>query len=411
LLTWMGPRAMSIGYRLLGCIALFNMGLFISGCWDQHELENRRFVLAVAIDRADQGLGPERKDVARIESFVQPHGNKRYRLSFQILDVTPSENIINGPKGHLSTYVISNTGESMFEMLRDMLGQTDRPFWFEHIQTIIISEAAARQGGLQPMIDLFRRDPEMRWGTKMLITPGEARSLLEYQPPNEQPSGIFIANSLGLYRKNTHVPTWRTDIGDLAQSVDNKSRVLIARIELVDNVVKLGGMALFKKGKFVGYVDDYALQGGKFILGIEKSAIITAECSEHPGKIIAFELFRHNTKVTPHLDGENIYYTLDIAMRGNLGEIQCGRQHDTMNADQLRKIEDLVAEEVKNNVLYALHINQKLQVDAIGFGAKLKAHEPLVWEKVKDRWNEEVFPTISVVVSVNVVIEEIGEHK
>jgi len=52
-----------------------------------------------------------------------------------------------------------------------------------------------------------------------------------------------------------------------------------------------------------------------------------------------------------------------------------------------------------------------LQVDASVFGAKLKAHEPVVWEKVKDRWNDEVFPTVSLLVSVNVVIENIGEHK
>jgi len=398
--------------RLLGCILITTISLLLSGCWDRSELEERHFVLAVAIDRGDQGLGPEQgKDVPRVETFVQPHGDKRYRLSLQILDMMPSEKDAGGSKGEEVTYVISNTGESMFEMLRDMLGQSDQSLWFEHMQTIIISEAAARQGGLQPIIDLFRRQAEMRWLIKTLITPGEARPFLEYKLPSGEPSGIFLANSLQLYKKNTHVPTWRTDIGDLAKSIDNKSRVLMARIELVDNVVKIGGLGLFKKDKFVGYVDEYATQGGKFILGIEKSAIITAECPEHPGKIIAFELFRHNTKLTPHLDGENIYYTLDIAMRGNLGEIQCGRQHDTMDAGVIHKIEELVAEEVKRNVLYAVHINQNLQVDAIDFGAKLKAHQPLMWEKIKDRWEDEVFPNVSLLVSVNVVIENIGEHK
>lgn len=407
----MEPRTLGKWYGLFGCILMSIISLLISGCWDQHELENRRFVLAVAIDRADQGLGPEDKNVGRVETFVQPHGVKRYRLSFQILNITPSENIINGPKGQISTYVISNTGESMFEMLRDMLGQTDRPFWFEHIQAIIISEAAVRQSGLQPMIDLFRRDSEMRWLTKILITPGEARPLLEYQPPSGEASGVFIANSLQMYRKNTHVPTWRTDIGDLAQSTSNNSRVLLARIQLVDNVVKIGGIGLFKENRFVGYADEYATQGGKFVLGIEKSAIITAQCPEHPGKIVAFELFRHNTKLTPHVDGEKIYFTLDITMWGNLGEAQCGRQHDMGDTGEKHKIEKIIAEEVKNNVLYSLHTYQRLKVDAVLFDAKLRTHEPLVWEKVKDRWNDEIFPTVSLNVSVNVDIENIGEHK
>lgn len=399
--------------RLLGCILITIVALFISGCWDRSELEERRFILAVAVDRADQGLGPEQgQDVTKVETFVQPHGSKRYRLSFQIMDITQSKGGGDGsPKGEIGTYVVSNTGESMFEMIRDMQGQVDQQLWFEHVQAIVISEAAVRQGGLQPIIDYFRRDPETRGLTKLMITSGEARPFLEYEPPGGEPSGIFLTNSLRQYRKNPHVPGWRSDVGDASRSIDNKSRVLIARVELVDDVVKLGGMALFKKGKFIGYVDEYATKGGNFLSGIEKSAIITAECPQHPGKIIVFENFRHNTKLEPHVDGENIYYTLDIAMRGNLGENQCGRQHDTMDAEVIHKVEQLIAEEVKHNVLYSLHTYQRLQLDASVFGAKLQAYEPLVWEKVKDRWNEDVFPNISLIVSVNVVIENIGGHK
>ena len=397
--------------RLLGCIFIMIISLLVSGCWDRRELEDRHYVLAVAIDRGDQGLGSEEKDVARVETFAQPYGTKRYRLSFQILGLMPSSSIVNGPQGEELTYIISNTGESMFEMLRDMLGQIDQPFWFEHMQVIIISEAAVRQGGLQPMIDLFRRDTEMRSTTKLIMTSGEARSLLEYQPPSGEPGGIFIANSLRLYKKNPHVPGWHTDVGDLAKSVDNKGTVLLARIELADKIIKLGGMAVFKNGKFAGYVDEYVTQGGKFVSGIEKSAIITVECPEHHGKIIAFELFRHNTKLTPHVDGEKIYYTLDIAMRGNVGETQCGLTHDLMDATVIHQIEELVAEEVKRNVLYTLHTYQELHVDASVFGAKLQAHEPATWEKVKDSWNDEIFPTITLAVSVNVVVESIGAHK
>ena len=414
LLTGMRSQAMSIWFkRLLGCIMIMTMNLFLSGCWDQRELEDRHIVLAVAIDTADQGVGLDQdKNVTRVETFAQPYGSKRYRLSVQIMEIMPAKlGNAGGPQGEITTYVISNTGESMLEMLRDMLGQLNHRLLFEHLHVIIISEAAVRQGGLQPMIDLFLRDPQMPAGTNILLTSGEARSLLDYKPPSGEPSGVFISHSIGQYRKNTHVPGWHTDIEDLTKSTDNKSRVLMSRVELVDNVIKLGGMALFKENKFVGYVDEYVTKGGKIILGVEKSAVITVECPVHPGKILVFELFRHNTKLTPHVDGENIMYTLDIAMTGNLAEAQCSLQDDSMDPETIHTIEVLVAEEVKRNVLYAFHTYQTLQVDAIGFGTKLHAHKPLVWEQVKDRWNEEVFPAVSLQVSVNVVIENIGDHK
>ncbi len=395
--------------KVLGCLILIIVSLCIGGCWDRKESEERHFVLAVAIDSADPG-----KDGSTVQSFVQPHGSKRYRLSFQIMDLVPRESsmdIFQGSQAETTTYVISSTGESLFEIFRDILGQVSRGLWFEHMQAIVISEEAVRQGGLEPIMDFFRRDKQMRWLTKLMITSGQARSLLEYHPPSGEASGIFMANSLRLYGKNPHVAGWHTDVGDFSKSVDNKSRVLISRIELADHVIKLGGMALFVGGKFIGYVDEYATQGGKFLSGIEKSAIITVECPEHPNKIMAFEVLRHETKLKPYVDNDKIYFTLDIGMTGNLGEMQCRQLHDTMDTREIHKLEETVAIEVKRNALYAFHTFQRLQVDADGFSGKVKAYEPLMWEKVKDHWDKETFPTISLDVVVQVTIENTGGHK
>jgi len=399
------------GYKsCFGCILVLTVSLFISGCWDQKELQERHFVLAVGIDKADEGETMKEKEKKQVENFVQPHGDKLYRLSFQILQLTPASGE-GTRKASTSTYVISSTGESMFEMLRDMLGQSSKGFWFEHVQAIVISEEAVKQGGLQPIIDLFRRDTEMRWLIKPLITSGNAKKILEFKPPSGEPGGVALARSLQLYKKNPHIPGWNSGLGETSQAIDNKRTIQICRVELEGDIVKLGGTALFKAGKFVGYIDEYATQGTAFFSASEKSSIITIECPDHPGKILVFELFRHETKLTPHINGEDIYFTLDIGMRGNLGESQCGNHFDPMDAEAIRRVEILVAEEVKHNILYAFHSYQSLQADPGDFAAKLKAHQPLVWEKVKEHWNEEIFPSISLMPSVNVVIENVGSHK
>lgn len=98
-------------------------------------------------------------------------------------------------------------------------------------------------------------------------------------------------------------------------------------------------------------------------------------------------------------------------MTGNLSEIQCDQLHDAMDAKEIHKFEGWIADEVKNNALYAFHTYQKMQVDADGFGPKLKAYEPLTWEKVKEDWDEKTFPTISLDITVRVNIENIGEHR
>jgi len=82
-----------------------------------------------------------------------------------------------------------------------------------------------------------------------------------------------------------------------------------------------------------------------------------------------------------------------------------------MDHREVHKVEEVVEEEIKRNVLYTLHRYQDLKIDGSVFGKKLSIHEPLVWAEVKDRWNDEIFPDISLYITVHVGIENIGEHK
>jgi Ger(x)C family germination protein len=400
--------------RIASCLVLLCLCLVMSGCWDRRELQDRNFVLAVAIDTADAGskpgLDPEQAlKVKNMETFAQPNGSKRYRLSLQLLKFAPG----GDDKEESKTYVISNTGESFFEMIRDMLGQSSKSLWFEHVQVIIISEAVLKQAGLAEVLDFFKRDSEMRSRIKVYVTPGTARSLLEYNPPSKEAGGMYLADLIRLHARNNHVAGGRTDLGYTIQYFDSKSNILLPRIEIADKVVKLGGSAVFKKDQFIGYADGYAIAGLKFMYGTEVSAIVATECPDHPGHQMAFELYRDNTKLMPHVEDGNIYFTLDINMYGNLGEIQGDiRDDNTLDPQYIHKLELAFAEEIKHNVLYADNVFRKeMRVDCLsGLAAKMKAHEPVVWGQVKDQWDE-IYPSIPIIVSVNVSIRGIGTHK
>jgi spore germination protein KC len=373
----------------------------ISGCWDMRELQDRNIVLAVAIDKAD--------DMKEVETFVQPHGSKRYRVSLQILKLAPG----GEQKEESRTFVKSNTGESIFEMVRDMLGQSSKSLWFEHIQVIIISDAVLKEVGLGELLDFFTRDAEMRSRIKVYVTSGKARPIIEFSPPSKEPGGVFLANISRLHLKNVHVAASRTDLGYTVQYFDNKSDVILPRIEMVDKVVKLGGSAVFKKDRFIGYADEYAVAGSKMMFGTEKSAVITIDSPKNPGHQIVFELFRHDTTLTPHVENGVIYFTNEISMYGNIGEIQGDiNENDAMDPEYILTLEAAFAEEIKRNIYYTEKVLKKeMKVDPIGrFAGKLKAHEPETWEQVKDQWNE-LYPTIPLYVSVNVTIRNIGSHK
>jgi len=394
-------RIVIVGMGLCAC-------MLTAGCWDAKETQDRNFVLVAAIDDADIVTKSEsEKQIAHTQTFVQKQGTKEYMLSLQILKLAKSES--KGGVQSERTFVISDTGKPMFEMVRDMLGQSSKSLFFEHLDAVIISEAAVKKRGLRSILDFFRRDPEMRWRTKIFITPGEAKAIAQYNPPTGEPGGRYLDGLVRNHKKNIHVAGAKTDIGFISQGMDNDADYAIPRLDYIDNVPKLGGIALFKHDSLIGYADEYLTRGLKFMYGTEKSAVIPIKCPEHPEHEIVYELFQHDTKLVPHIEGDIIYFTLDITMQGNIGEITCTTKHNVHDVQFWHHVEEALAQEVTKNVLDFWEFEQRLGVDITNVKGKVKGEHPFEWEKNKDRWVE-LYPTIPLIVSVNVNIRSFGEH-
>lgn len=383
--------------------------LATAGCWDRVEIQERSFVLAVAIDLPEAGVERE-PGKARVESAGVAGPAPRYRLTLQLLKLGAGKAGEEKPGGESKTILVSSTGRNLFEAERDMLGESSKALWFENIQAIILSQAVVERYGLAAPLDFFRRDGEMRWAAQVFVTPGEARKLLEVQPPTGEPGGIYLANVAMRYKKDTYLPTARTNMGFTTQAIDNNLDHILPVLEPAGKSIKIKGGAMFKANKFLGYMDEYTIQGLRLIRGTEKSALITFECPVHPGSAVTFELFRHNSILKPRVEGEKIYFTLEIAMRGNFGEIQCEHLHDTLSTEYQMRAQELFAAEAKRNIEHTLDYARHLGWEMFYLRRSLQAYEPAVWDKIKDRWDE-LYPTIPVEVSVRVSIVNIGEHK
>lgn len=398
-------------------LILICLCLAVSGCWDRRELQERNFVLGIGIDYADVPQDKQQAEQRRVLSFYQPNGQKRYEMSLQILNLSPSGGSGEGgtggggSKGGGKTYVISNTGQSLFEMVRDMAGQVARSLWFEHIQTVVINEDVLKQDGLLPIVDFMRRDSEMRSRIRVLATPNKAKDILSYQPPNQEAGAIHLSGILRNHIKNTHVISAQSDFGYLMQYLANNKDMMIPRVELAGSKLKVGGAAIIRKNNMVGTFDEYAVKGARYLRTTVKSDVITVNCPEHPENIFVFEVFRYDAQLTPHRDNNGtLYYTFDIYLLGNIGELQiCPGGHDLNNVQFIRLLETTFAEAVKSNIEYTVREAQQLGTDVLGFDTKLKGTYPEMWEQVKDHWDE-IFSSIPVHISVNVTIRGTGER-
>lgn len=383
--------------------------LLTAGCWDRVELQDRAFVLAVAVDVPEEGADKE-PGKARVESYAHPAPADRYRLTFQVLRFGEARGGQDKPGGGSRTYLVTGRGPAMLDAVRDALGESSKGLWFENLQVLIFSQKAVERYGIAPIVDFFRRDAEMRGRAQIYVTPGEAAKLLKIAPPSGEPGGVFLASVARRQGKDIHLVTSRTDIGFTSQALDAGADMTFPVLEAAGETMKIKGAAVFKGNRFLGYIDEYTIRGIRIIRGVEKSASISFECPVHPGSAVTFELFRHQTALTPHVEGDRVWFTLSVAMRGNLDEVQCGHQHDTLATEYLDKAQKLAAAEVERNIRHSLAVAQRQGWELFYFQRSLQAFKHKDWARLKDRW-EEIYPTVPVEVKVRVSIINVGEHK
>ncbi len=404
-----GAKERSPAMRAALAAVLIAACLLTAGCWDRVEIQDRAFVLAVAVDVAEEGTDKE-PGKSRMESYAHPAPVDRYRVTFQVLRFGEAKGGQDRPGGGSRTFLVTGRGPAMLDAVRDALGESSKGLWFENMQVLIFSQKAVERYGMAPVVDFFRRDAEMRGRAQIFITPGEAGKLLKIAPPTGEPGGMFMANVARRQAKDINLPTSRTDIGFTSQALDAGADMMFPVLEATGEAMKIKGAAVFKGDRFLGYIDEYVIRGLRIIRGVEKSASISFECPVHPGSAVTFELFRHQTNLTPHVEGDRVWFTLAVAMRGNLDEVQCGHQHDTLSSEYLDKAQKLVAAEVERNIRHSLAVAQRQGWELFYFGRSLKAYKPKDWKRLKDRW-QEIYPTVPVDVRVRVSIINVGEHK
>ncbi|HEY3423150.1 MAG TPA: Ger(x)C family spore germination C-terminal domain-containing protein, partial [Negativicutes bacterium] len=88
----------------------------------------------------------------------------------------------------------------------------------------------------------------------------------------------------------------------------------------------------------------------------------------------------------------------------------CAGNHDTRDFAYLRTAEQLFADEIKRNCEFTLSELQRLGVDPLQLGSMVKEDYPDFWAQYGEQWDD-IYPTISIITSVNIVISDIGVHR
>jgi spore germination protein KC len=372
----------------------------LSACWNQKELTELAFVMAMGIDKGK---------------------HKKYDVSFEL--VNPG-NVSAGQTGGgqgLPIAVYRSSGDTITEAARNATKKVSRRLYYAHTNLVAFSEEIAKDG-LLDVLDALDRDPEFRTTTETVVTRGTTAenlvstlTILDKLPVNKITKEIKATESMlgenmsvnvddflnGLlsYGKEPIVNGYKVSgKKSMASKAENLQRTT------TEAFLEADGLAVFKKGKLTGWIDHQKARGVIWVLNKVKSTDIIVDWNGKKNAITMVPI-RSKTKVSVHFKNGKPVINITIKDEGWISEVNTAI--DLTNPKEIEKVDKLVEKEITRQILSSVRTAQKMKSDIFGFGENVHRTDPKYWNKIKGNWNQQ-FPDLEVNVVVDSYIRREG---
>ncbi|MDR6123829.1 spore germination protein KC [Bacillus sp. SLBN-46] len=372
----------------------------LSGCWNQKELTDLAFVMALGIDKGKE---------------------KKFNLSFQL--VNPS-NVSSGQTGGgngLPIAVYKSSGDTITEAARNATKKVSRRLYYAHTNVVVISEEVAKESLLY-VLDALDRDPEFRTTTELVIARGSKAedivttlTILDRLPVTKITKQIKFSESMlgenislniddfliGLLSKGKQpIANGYRLVGDKpkARKAENLQKTT------TDAFLQSDGLAVFNKGILRGWINHDKARGIVWVLDKVQSTDININW-EGKKNALSIAPIRSKTKVSVRIVNDKPIINVKNENEGWISEANTAIDLD--NPEIIAQIEKLTEKEITRQIRASVKEAQKLKSDILGFGEKVHIENPPLWKKIQGNWDEE-FADLQVNVHVDSYIRRQG---
>lgn len=403
--------------RIIRLFAALTVGLWLplllSGCWDRIEIEERAFVLGIAVDLAAPEELSDDEGVTALKGVTPLPPGKPVRLTVQI--ALPGRIPLGPGEGGTSqdtepVWVLHSAGRTIDDAVKVLQQEVADPLFFGHLRIIAISEKYARTG-ISNLNDYMRRNPEVRRRAWIAVTEGEADRFMDAAPEMERVPALYLLSTLdhavamGKYPNEFAGAFWIK-----TSSLGMEGSLPYLKIQEKDNV-QIAGLAYFRDDRMVGATTP--LEIGIY-MGLVNSR--KAGYSSHvrlPGseETAMFRATYRKSKTKVGFRNGRPHALIEVMVEGNISEKSDESSVSLDSQPMLDEIgKELSARSVRNYETF-IRTLQRDQSDIIGLGERFRALESRYWNrevKTKERW-QHIFPSVSVEVKASVKVRRVGQ--
>jgi spore germination protein KC len=365
-------------------IVLINM-IFSSGCWNYKEINQVAIVTGCAVDKGSD--------------------NKKYSITVETINIEAG-----GAEAKVNSEFFTHDGDTIFECIRNISLKTGRRLFWSHAKVIIISSDVAKDE-VVPVIDWFTRDAETRSEMWVLISREKtAREILDTKGKLNEISSFHL-DEIMRNTKSTSKFLSEDILGATRDLMAGGIQVVFPAVSVAtekgEKVGEVGGTAIFKHGKLIGWLNEEETRSMVWIRGVLKGGLFEVRDALGTNSDVILEIFEDNTKTEGYFEDGKFRFVIKVKADVGIAEVQSSM--DVMEKHNLENLRAQAKNQISRQLIQVIQKAQnEYQSDIFTFGTLVQRKMPRVWKTVEPNWDK-VFSDAKV--EVNVDLEIIGSAK
>lgn len=370
--------------------------VFTTGCWDKIEIDQRAFVLAIAVDK------PEKSD--NLESSIVEGMGKSIDDKDMIKAIFYMPIPSKLQSGSVDTFSIEESdGINMTMALENLSMKFSRRMFLGQVKVILVGEEALKTPTIiKKLMDFIEREPDMGREASIAVVKGKTSELASVKPKFEK---VFAAYMQGVFNNASSMfaPLNLSINNFLGNIRANKGNIVVPVATVEKDKVAIDQLALIKDYKFSNYVDakylrPYSiitggLKDGDVIIPYKQDNISLKITSCYTNTRLKEEDNKLNYNVNVRIEGDidNYIFNEDILNDKDVNNIKT--KFETTIKDELNKVTD--------------YFQNDIGIDYLKFGDYAKKHNYRIYEKYEKNWDQ-AFKKAKINYDVQIFIRRMG---
>lgn len=375
--------------KKLAVILIILPCFLLTGCWDAREINELAFVLSIGLDKTDNGFKVTAQ-IASPETYSKTSSG-------------------TGSTQNKPFWIVTSTGKTIFEAIRNMASKSSRRIFWAHIKVIVISEKLAKGNTLE-IFDFFTRNPELRLRTLIAVTPDEAEDVIKIQPEMEKDPAVYLEKVIE--NKSLTGKSCSIMLKDFIEDyLDAFTGPVVSRLVIEKSgakpIVKTSGAYVFDGDKLSVPLDEIQTRGLLWIKNKMDGSIMVVNCPED-GNPVTLEIKKADSSMKSQIESGIPHFIINVKAEANITEQSCVTDfNDSKYLDGLSKaLEKAIASDIQSTIAAA----QDIDIDFPALNSVLHTQHKEQWHDIESDWSR-LFKNSQVTVTAKVTIHHISLAK